>query len=196
MTPRAAEKKKRPPRLDPIFPLPADTGMLPVRQGDGKDILSSTAPTKFVELSYRAFWLVWEHIEKEGARQYERYKDGGPLDNIAKAYLEAVHAFRNSYWDRVLPVMSEDRAKKARAILAQIEEAEASAKKKTKSKSPGEPTESTESPAKRDQCSSLYRGVNMELLRCSGPAGHKRKKHKGRTKTKVVVEWTDEEADA
>lgn len=186
--------KKRPPRLDPVFPLPASTGIPPVREGEGRDILLATTPTKVVELSYRAFYLLWEHVEKVGAERYARYKNGGPLEHVADAYLEAVHAFRNSAADRTLPVMSEKSAQRARKVLAEIETAEAAkSKKKPPAEVPGGATEAPESPAKWDRCSSLHRTKKMELVRCSGPDGHKRKKHKSKTKSGETVEWVDDE---
>jgi hypothetical protein len=81
--------------IDPIFPLPANTGLAPIRQGEGHDILTDKKNTRVVELPYRTFWILWEHLEKRGAESYTRYK-GGPLDHVAQAYLEGVVAFRNA----------------------------------------------------------------------------------------------------
>jgi len=90
------EKKAKPIELiDPVFPLPANTGPPPVRQGEGSVILHNDENTRVVELPFRAFWILWEHVEKRGAEAYLRYK-GGPLDHVAQAYLEGVVAFRNA----------------------------------------------------------------------------------------------------
>lgn len=183
-----AAGKKLPPRLDPVFPLPADSGIPVLKQGEGRMQLRETTPTRVVELPHRAFWMLWEIIESKALRDYPKYVDG-PMDNAAQAYLEAVHAFRSAFAGRPLPVMSEERAQKARMILAKhdVEESKKSKQKKTAP----EPTEAPESPPKRDRCSSTHRTPKMALVRCGGPVGHKRK-HKGKSKYGEIVEWEDE----
>jgi hypothetical protein len=190
VTKKTAEKKL-PPRLDPVLPLPAGTGIPPIKQGQGSDILHATSPTKVVELPYNAFYMLWESIEARAARDYQKYIDG-PLAHVAEAELAAVHAFRSAAADRVLPIMSEERARKARLILAKHDKDEAKAKKKPKSEAPETPSGATESPEKRDRCSAIHRSPKMALVRCSGPAEHKRKKHKGKSKYGEIVEWTDD----
>lgn len=100
------------PELDPIFPLPFGTGIIPIKQGEGKSILENTH-IKMVELPYRAFYILWEHAERIAARDYPKYV-GGPLDNAAQAALEMVHAFRSASRGDILPILSEEAAQKIR----------------------------------------------------------------------------------
>lgn len=99
--------------LDPILPLPAGTGIPPLKQGQGKEILTNTT-VKVVELPYRAFYQLWEHAEAVAANQYQRYV-GGPLDHAAQAALEAVRAFREVANDTQFPNLSEEEARKIRS---------------------------------------------------------------------------------
>lgn len=115
----SSKKKTVEPSLDPILPLPAGTGMLPLKQGDGRDILESTQ-IMMVELPYRAFFNLWEHAERRAAETYPRYV-GGPLDRAAQASLEAVVAFRSANRGVLLEPISEAKAQKIRA--AEIKQA-------------------------------------------------------------------------
>ena len=133
--------KKRPPKLDPVLPLPAGTEIPPVRPGEGKDILNSTAPLKIVELPYRAFYSVWELVERRAAEQYPKHV-GGAFNNHAQAWLEAAAAFRSAFSGTIIEPMDEARAQKARRILARIEAEEAAAAKRKGSRKSSEAPES------------------------------------------------------
>lgn len=102
--------------LDPILPLPAGTGIPPVKHGQGAEIMASTQ-LMMVELPYRAFYSLWDYAERIAVMNYPKYK-GGPLDNAAQAALEAVHAFRSSARGEILPILSEEDAQKIRAKTA------------------------------------------------------------------------------
>lgn len=137
-----AKSKKKTPKdksklptieLDPVLPLPAGTGIPPVKQGEGKEILANDS-IRVIELPYRAFYFLWEIAERRAAENYGKYV-GTQLDDAAQAYLEAVYAFRNvdhqasTMTSENLPIFTEAEAKKIRARLAKIQKAEAEAAK-------------------------------------------------------------------
>lgn len=107
--------EKKTPELDPILPLPHNTGIPFLREGEGKDILDTKSPVRTVELSYRAFYVMWEQAEALAKRNYPKYVDG-PMDNVAQAALEAVIAFRNVWWCRDLAAVSEKEAVRVREL--------------------------------------------------------------------------------
>lgn len=144
----AAQKKKLPPELDPIFPLPANTGVPPVAQGQGKEIMERDDPV-VVMLPYRAFYFMWEHAERQGAKEYPKYV-GTNMDRAAQTWLDAVHAFRNAAAGQDLKRYSESKAQKGRSIrkrmLERAAEAARAAKaakaaKKKSAEAPGKPSE-------------------------------------------------------
>jgi hypothetical protein len=206
---RSSPQPKLPPELDPVFPLPAHTGQPEIYPGDGDSILDNTKMV-VVELPWRAFWMLWEHAEKRGARYYPQYvnrSDG--MERAAAAYLEAVHACRSAYRGEILPLMDEDKAKRARQVRAQMLE-EQKAKKKgakpTAAASEDEPEPTTTSKPTRSTlkipgsrlegvkplCRSTYVPEDEEgvIVQCAGPEGHKRKMHKGEHDG-YVYEWED-----
>jgi predicted RNA-binding Zn-ribbon protein involved in translation (DUF1610 family) len=103
--------------LDPILPLPAGTEIPSVRQGEGKEILANNETHVAVELTYRAFYVMWEHAEAIAKAQYPKYV-GGPLDNAAQTALEACKAFREANVGIEFPNLSEAEAQKIRARAA------------------------------------------------------------------------------
>lgn len=119
-----------PSSLDPIFPLPAGTGIPPVKEGTGRDLLQNdvmvTAGT-----TYRAFYLMWEQVERIAAVNYPKYVDG-PMHHVAAAHLEAVKWCREVGHPLVgeLPVLSEKEAQELRA--QELLKEKKAAKKKSK----------------------------------------------------------------
>lgn len=107
------------PKLDPVLPLPFGTGIPEIKQGDGKAILADTSP-KAIDLSYRAFYTLWEHAERRAAVEYPKYV-GGPLDNVAQMWVEMVAAFRSAGTGVDILPISERKAARIRA--KELEEA-------------------------------------------------------------------------
>lgn len=181
-------KKKRPPRLDPILPLPADSGIPEVLPGQGAEILRQKEPTMFLELSYRAFYTLWEMAEAAAKRDYAKYVNG-PLAHVAEMRLEQVTAFRSAAAGVPLVPLSEAKAQKARRVLAKIEREEAESAKAKKKGAKNADETSAERPsssqkgkdvAKSDAiettaqeagprgCTASYKGEF-----CTGPMKHK-----------------------
>lgn len=153
--------------------------MPPIKQGDGKDLLAESDDIFTVELTRRAFNLMWEAAEYRGRTNYPKYV-GGQLDNAAQASLEAVRGFRSSFARKLgiiegeLPVLPEEKAKKARAILAKHDKEEAE-KAKTKGKKSGMDvlveTGVLTDETKKVRCSAVHKDGG----RCLGPDQHKAK---------------------
>jgi hypothetical protein len=99
--------------LDPIFPLPAGTGFIPVREGEGRSIFSGTKHVS-AGMTYRAFFVLWEQAERLGRMNYQKYLATAP--DIAATYLEAVIWCRQiAYPDVRIEPLSEEEAAKIRA---------------------------------------------------------------------------------
>lgn len=100
--------------LDPILPLPVGTGLPEVRQGEGKTILQNDGPSES-GMTNRAFFVVWEQVERRAAENYPKYV-GGTMDAAAQAWLEAVVWFRRkAYPGMDIDPISETEAQKIRA---------------------------------------------------------------------------------
>lgn len=99
--------------LDPIFPLPANTGLHPVPQGTGKDLFDNDTYVS-AGMTYRSFFIMWEQVERRAAEAYPRYIDG-PLAHVAEAWLEAVIWCRSvgHPYSEIVPI-SEKKARKIR----------------------------------------------------------------------------------
>jgi hypothetical protein len=181
-------KKAEPVELiDPVFPLPANTGPPPVRQGEGSIILHNDEATRVVELPYRAFWILWEHVEKRGAETYVRY-NGGPLDHVAQAYLEGVVAFRNA--DRAktdlapLEVFDPKTERKLRKKQNKGQKApEAATPSPNGSKPAASESKATPEPVEEDRCTEKHK-VDGKKRRCV-----RKPDHKGRHKDRKGDRW-------
>lgn len=122
-----APKKKAPKTveiessLDPIFPLPAGTGIFPVKNGDGKDILSDTHIV-MLELPFNAFYNLWGYVERIAAQEYPKRKNdpNDALRAYAEGQLAAVHAFRSAFRGEILPMLTEAEAEKIRKKEAKV----------------------------------------------------------------------------
>lgn len=149
--------KKRPPKMDPVLPFTADTGIRPVREGEGHDILTAASPTMIIELPYRAFYSLWEMVEARARNEWPKYKEG-PLSHIADMRLEQVSAFRTAAAGVPVVAMSPKKANKARRILAKIEEEEAAANRKRKKNGDETVVESPSSSAEGVRCPETHKG--------------------------------------
>lgn len=157
--------KKIPPKLDSCLPLPEGTGLPPLKQDGGREHLEQTHPVKMVELSWRAFYVLWEQAEIRAQQNYPKYV-GGPMDNVAQAWLEATHAFRSSFRDQVLPIMPEEKAREARQLRTELEKAAKTRKNGGRaSKAVSEPV------VKPQRCREMYDTDRQS--RCLGPENHK-----------------------
>lgn len=112
---QASKKTEIESSLDPIFPLPAGTGIFPVKNGDGKGILSDTHIV-MLELPFNAFYDLWDYVERRAAQEYPKRK-GDPNDALrtyAEGQLASVHAFRSAFRGETLPMFTEEEAAKIR----------------------------------------------------------------------------------
>lgn len=115
--------------LDPIFPLPAGTGIPPIKQGRGKDLFENDLHVP-AGLTYRAFYVIWEQVEQRAAHNYPKYVDG-PLNKVAQTWLEAVVWCReigHPLLGELTPI-SEKEARKIRAKEEKRAKQEAAAKR-------------------------------------------------------------------
>lgn len=151
------KKKSLPPELDPIFPIVAGFEIPPVRQGEGRQITKKRTETVVVEIPYRAFYFLWEYAEREGGRQYPKYV-GGPLDHVAQTWLDAVWACRSAAAGVPLKRFPEDKAKKAREILARVK-AKAAAAAKAKRNGSEEAPEAPQRPSKARKATKAVSGT-------------------------------------
>lgn len=101
--------------LDPLFPLPANTGIFPVQNGGGKEILSDTHVV-MLELPFNAFYDLWAYVERRAAQEYPKRKadPNEALRSYAEGQLASVHAFRSAFRGEVLPLFTEEEAAKIR----------------------------------------------------------------------------------
>lgn len=178
-------KRSIPPRLDPVLPLTAGSGInRDLREGEGAAILKNDNIVAGLGMTYRAFWHAWEMAEIRAAQNYPRYV-GGPMDHIAQTFLELVVWFRQqAHPDKPIRVFSEEKAKKARAYWEKEDKrlaAEAKAKKEKGKK--GEAEEAAPEKPKKKRCKAEKKGV-----RCKGPLDHSGK-HKGITSKGKKVSW-------
>lgn len=119
--------KKIESSLDPVLPLPANTSIPPVKQGEGDAILHDTR-LMVIELPYRAFYSLWEMAERRAEKDYAKYatrRDG--TEAYAELLVESVHAFRSSFRKEIIPILSEEEAQR-------IREKESKKAKKTRQK--------------------------------------------------------------
>lgn len=114
--------------LDPILPLPGGTGLPEVRQGEGKAILLNDELSES-GMTERAFFVVWEQVERRAAENYPKYV-GGSMDHVAQAWLEAAVWFRRkAHPDLDFKVLSEAKVQKIRAKESAAKKIKTAAKK-------------------------------------------------------------------
>lgn len=145
-----------PSSLDPIFPLPAGTGIPPIKQGRGAELFENDV---YVEagMTYRSFYVMWEQVERRAAENYPKYV-GGPMGHVADTWLEAVVWCRNIAFPNVtIEAISERKAQKIRA--REIEKAKNAALAKRK-KPASEGDTSDETPTECPKC-----GINRTILK-------------------------------
>lgn len=134
-----------PSSLDPIFPLPAGTGIPPVKQGRGAELFENDVMVA-AGMTYRSFYVMWEQVERRAAENYPKYV-GGPMGHVADTWLEAVVWCRNiAFPNAVIEPISERKAQKIRTKEAEAAKALAKRKKPvregdtgSRSAAPGEP---------------------------------------------------------
>lgn len=144
-------KKKLPPKLDPVLPIQAGGEIPPIRPGEGADIMQMTSGVA-LDLPYRAFYTLWEIAEAKARVQYPKYVTWMP--HVAEMWAEAVLAFRNAHRASSglppLKLYTEEKAQKARRILAKHEKAEAERKRaaaaKARAAKQGKSTDAGEAP--------------------------------------------------
>jgi hypothetical protein len=186
---KTKKKSKAPKELievDPILPLPAIPGTLPViKEGEGAVINLDTTPM-YVQLTYRSFFSLWEIAEKRAATEYQHYL-GGPMDHIAQMRLETVVAFRNAVLDarelpRIEPFTEERAAKLRRRWFKAQAEALSDAKKSKKGtngapeaeKGSASPTAAKETTSDEPMCDASHK-IDGKRRKCRRPENHKGK---------------------
>ena len=118
--------------LDPIFPLPANTGPPEIKAGEGADLFKRNDHVAN-GMTYRSFYVLWEQAEHRAREHYKRYLNGH-LPHVAETWLEAIVYLRQIGNPNVqIEPISEKKAQKIRA-----KEAEAAKKKKVAKKASGE----------------------------------------------------------
>lgn len=126
--------------LDPILPLPADTGIPPIKEGTGRDLFDNDVYVG-AGMTYRAFYILWEQAERLAKQNYPKYVDG-PMHHVAEAHLEAVKWCREVAHPNMgeLPVLSETEAQKVRAKELKASKKEGKSKKKASPSTDDTPT--------------------------------------------------------
>lgn len=128
--------------LDPILPLPAGTGIPPIKEGRGKDLFENDLHVA-AGMTYRAFYTLWEQAERLAAINYPRYVGKGKTwELVAQTALEAVVWCRQIGHPNIqIEAISEKKAQKIRRkeVEAAKAKAEADAAKRAKARKKADP---------------------------------------------------------
>lgn len=161
--------------LDPIFPLPADTGPPPIKEGEGRELFNRTDHVAN-GMTYRAFYVLWEQAEHRAREHYARYKNGH-LPHVAETWLEViVHLRQIGHPNIRIEPISEKKAKKIRAKEAEElkKKQESAAKARAaKGKNPvregesGEPSECPKCGTHRTILPIQHKKTGLKLWKCA-----------------------------
>lgn len=161
--------------IDPIYPLPPNTGIPPLKQGQGAEILRKVSPTRIIELPYRAFYTLWEIAESKAQTAYPHYKNG-PLDHVSDMWLEVIAAMRSAELETPIEVFSEKQERKLRR------KQEKSLKPSTPAAKPKKPAETTTAGKESDTqeiCGVKHKAPDKKTRKCIRKPDHNGK-HKDR----------------